>query len=102
MTTSLTPQQCPRNAACAREHARAAGGILPPMALDTSPEAQRAQTEAQRRLGGEGRVLTACRMSQMVRSMALARIKSQPDHPDDAQALEQLMVELYGFRRPQP
>ena len=72
------------------------------MAFDTSPDAQRAQTEAQRRLGGEGRGLTACRMSQAVRALALARIKARADQPDNAQAMEQLMVELYGFRRPRP
>jgi hypothetical protein len=62
-------------------------------------DAQRAQTEAQRRLGGEGRFLTACRMSQAVRELALARIRSRQSEPDEAKALEQLMVELYDFRR---
>ena len=69
------------------------------MPFDTAPDAQRAQTEAQRRLGGEGRFLTACRMSQAVRELALARIRSRQSEPDEAKALEQLMVELYGFRR---
>jgi hypothetical protein len=38
-------------------------------------------------------------MSQAVRELALARIKSRQSKPDEAKALEQLMVELYGFRR---
>jgi hypothetical protein len=67
--------------------------------FDTSPEALRAQTEAQRRLGGAERFLTACRMSQAVRDLALARIRSRQSEPDERQALEQLMAELYGFRR---
>jgi hypothetical protein len=67
--------------------------------FDTSAPAQQAQTEAQRRLGGEGRLLTACRMSQAIRELALARIKSRQSEPDDGKALDQLMVELYGFRR---
>ena len=67
--------------------------------FDTSPEALRAQTEAQRRLGGAERFLTACRMSQAVRELALARIRSRQSEPDERQALEQLMAELYGFRR---
>ena len=69
------------------------------MPLDTSREALRAQTEAQRRLGGAQRFATACRMSQSVRDLALARIKSRQSEPNEQQALEQLMAELYGFRR---
>lgn len=69
------------------------------MPLDTFPDALRAQTEAQRRLGGAERLATACRMSQAMRDMALARIKSRQSVPDERLALEQLMAELYGFRR---
>ena len=69
------------------------------MPFDTSPDALRAQTEAQRRLGGAQRFATACRMSQSVRDLALARIRLQQSEPDERQALEQLMAELYGFRR---
>lgn len=74
-------------------------GYTSPVPLDTSPDALRAQTEAQRRLGGAERLATACRMSQAVRELALARIKSRQSMPDGRQALEQLMAELYGFRR---
>ena len=69
------------------------------MPFDTSPDALRAQTEAQRRLGGAERLATACRMSQAMRELALARIKSRQCEPNERQALEQLMAELYGFRR---
>jgi hypothetical protein len=38
-------------------------------------------------------------MSQSVRDLALARIRLRQSEPDERQALEQLMAELYGFRR---
>jgi hypothetical protein len=38
-------------------------------------------------------------MSQAVRELALTRIKSRQREPDDGKALDQLMLELYGFRR---
>jgi hypothetical protein len=66
---------------------------------DTTPEALRIQTDAQRRLGGPGRILMACRMSQTIRDLAMARIKKQNPSFDDRAVLDQLMWELYGFRR---
>lgn len=69
------------------------------MLADTSPEAELAQREAQRRLGPQGRFRTACLMSQSMRDLALLRIRSKNPQLDDAGVLAQLMWELYGFRR---
>jgi hypothetical protein len=77
-----------------RQHAN-----LPVMPRDTTPEALRVQTEAQRRLGGPGRFRLACQMSQTVRNLALARIKRRNPSFDERAALDELMWELYGFRR---
>jgi hypothetical protein len=41
------------------------------MARDTTPEARRAQIEALRRLGGEGRLAQALTMSEWVRETAV-------------------------------
>jgi hypothetical protein len=69
------------------------------MLSDTTPEALRVQTEAQRRLGGPRRLLMAFRMSQTMRELALARIRKQNPSFDERAVLDQLMWELYGFRR---
>jgi hypothetical protein len=66
---------------------------------DTSPEAMRAQTEAQRRLGGAQRFRTACMMSQTLRDLATARIHSMHPELDERGVLDHLLAELYGFRR---
>ena len=59
----------------------------------------RAQTEAQRRLGGAQRFRTACMMSQMLRDLAIARIHSMHPELDERGVLDRLLAELYGFRR---
>jgi len=66
---------------------------------DTSPEAMSAQTEAQRHLGGAQRFRTACMMSQTLRDLARARIRSMHPELDERGVLDQLLAELYGFRR---
>ena len=66
---------------------------------DTLPEALHAQTLAQRRLGGAGRFRLACRMSQTVRDLARSRIAAKHPEFDEAGIREQLLRELYGFRR---
>jgi hypothetical protein len=66
---------------------------------DTSPEAMRAQTEAQRRLGGAQRFRTTCMMSQTLRDLAIARIHSMHPELDERGVLDQLLAELYDFRR---
>ena len=69
------------------------------MLSDTSPEAVRAQVEAQRRLGGAQRFRTTCMMSQSLRELALARIRSTHPELDERGVLDELLAELYGFRR---
>lgn len=69
------------------------------MSLDTTPEAARVQAEIIRALGPEGRLRLACQMSDMVRELARARIRGwHPDWTDD-QVRDELLFELYGFRR---
>lgn len=66
---------------------------------DTSPEALRVQTLAQRRLGGAERFRLACRMSQTLRDMARRRIASKHPNLDETALAAELLRELYGFER---
>ncbi|MBK7579489.1 MAG: hypothetical protein IPI67_04705 [Myxococcales bacterium] len=66
---------------------------------DTSPEALRVQTLAQRKLGGVGRFRLACRMSQALRDMARRRIASKHTDLDEPELSAELLRELYGFER---
>lgn len=66
---------------------------------DTSPEALRVQTLAQRRLGGAERFRLACRMSQTLRDMARRRIAAKHPTLDEAALAAELLRELYGFER---
>ena len=59
----------------------------------------RAQIEAQRRLGGAQRFRTACMMSQTLRDLAIARIRAMHPELDERGVLDQLLADLYGFRR---
>ena len=67
--------------------------------LDTTPEALRAQTDAQRRLGGVQRFRTACMMSQTLRDIAATRIRCSHPELDERGVLDRLIAELYGFPR---
>lgn len=66
---------------------------------DTMPEAKEVQTAAYRRMGAERRVMVALDLSETVRELARTRIRNM--HPDfDERAVEdELLWELYGFRR---
>lgn len=66
---------------------------------DTAKEAQEIQTAVHRRMGGDRRVEIAIDLSEAVRELSRARIRKQ--YPGfDARAVEnQLLWELYGFRR---
>lgn len=66
---------------------------------DTSADAVRMHTEAQRRLGAYERFRTACLMSQTMRDMAISRIRASHPELTDRGILDQLLFELYGFRR---
>jgi hypothetical protein len=69
------------------------------MSRDTSDEAAHVQAEIVRNMGAERRFQLACQMSEMVRELARARIRSQHPEMDDAQVRDRLTWELYGYRR---
>ncbi len=69
------------------------------MFADTSREAELVQRTVQRRLGQKQRFRTACQMSVTLRDMAVARIRAQYPELDERGVLDQLLWELYGFRR---
>jgi hypothetical protein len=67
-----------------------------PIAADTSPEADAAQIEAYRRMGGTGRVQVMFRLSEMTRRAAEAGIRSRhPEYGDDSVKLALARL-LYG------
>lgn len=70
------------------------------MVTDTTPEAARVQLEAIRRLGESRRLLAACEMSDMVRELTRARLKSENPGLDPAGIRDILILEFYGVRRP--
>ena len=69
------------------------------MPLDTSAEAAKVQTEIHRALGGQRRLQLACQMSEAVRDLARARIRSKHPEFDESATRDWLTWELYGVRR---
>ena len=69
------------------------------MPLDTSVEAARVQTEIHRALGAPRRLQLACQMSEAVRDLARARIRSKHPEFDESAIRDRLLWELYGVRR---
>ena len=69
------------------------------MPLDTSTEAAHVQTETHRALGGQRRLQLACQMSEAVRELARARIRSKHPEFDESATRDWLIWELYGVRR---
>lgn len=67
--------------------------------LDTTPEAARAQAAVHRALGAARRFEIACEMSDAVRSIARGRIKAKHPDLDETGVGDELLWELYGFRR---
>ena len=57
-------------------------------ALDTAPEADLAQIEAYRRMGGAGRVAVVFRLNALAREAAMAGIRAR--HPDYDEARQRL------------
>jgi len=57
------------------------------------------QARIHRAMSGARKVLIACQMSDTVRGMAIARIRASHPTLDEAGVREQLIWELYGFRR---
>ncbi len=66
---------------------------------DTTPEAREVQTEVYRRMGGARRVKIAFELSELVRDLARARIRRRRPAFDDRAVEDELLWELYGFRR---
>jgi hypothetical protein len=64
------------------------------IAADTSPEADAAQIEAYRRMGGAGRVDVMFRLTRMARGAAEAGIRSR--HYDDERVKLALARLIYG------
>ena len=69
------------------------------MPLDTSAEAGHVQTKIHRRLGAPRRFEIACQLSETVRELARARIRSKHPEFDEAAIRDWLIWELYGVRR---
>lgn len=69
------------------------------MPLDTSAEAAHVQTEIYRALRGPRRLQLACQMSETVRDLARARIRSKHPEFDESATRDWLTWELYGVRR---
>jgi hypothetical protein len=57
------------------------------------------QTEIRRALGGPRRLELACEMSESVRELARARIRSKHPEFDESATRDWLTWELYGVRR---
>jgi hypothetical protein len=67
-----------------------------PTAVDTSPEADAAQVEAYRRMGGTGRAQVMFRLCEMARQAAEAGIRARHPHYDDMQVRLALARLVYG------
>ena len=64
--------------------------------LDTSPDANAAQLDAYRRMGGAERLAIAYRLSESVRGLAVAGIRSRHPAYDDGQVHRALVRLLFG------
>lgn len=81
-----------------KSHLQRSCTVLDGVFRDTSAEALHEQTLALRRLGGAGRLRTACMMSQTLVELAKARIREQHPEFDERAVLVQLVFERYGVR----
>ena len=66
---------------------------------DTSSDAARVQALVHRRMGGPRKLMMACQMSDAVRAMAIARIRSRHPELNEREIRDELIWELYGVRR---
>ncbi len=67
------------------------------MLSDTSPEAAAIQDEIFRRMTPEQRVLLALEMSESMRSVALAGLRSRRPELSESELARELMRLMYGF-----
>ncbi len=66
---------------------------------DTTAEAADVLAAVHRRLSGPRKVLIACRMSDSIREMVRARIRTRMPQLDEDSVRDELIWELYGIRR---
>ena len=66
---------------------------------DMTPDAREVQTAVYRSMGGARRVEIAFELSELVRDLARARIRMQHPEFDNRSVEDELLWELYGFRR---
>ena len=66
------------------------------MDRDTSPDATRAQIEAARQLGCEGRLRVAVGMSEDARQISIEGVKRRHPELSDARARHVVLCALYG------
>jgi hypothetical protein len=66
---------------------------------DTSSDVARVQALVHRRMGGPRKLMMACQMSDAVRAMASARIRSRHPELNEREIRDELIWELYGVRR---
>jgi hypothetical protein len=67
-----------------------------PIAADTSPDADAAQIDAYRRMGGTGRVQVMFRLNDVARRTVEAGIRTRHPEYDDGEVLRALARLLYG------
>jgi hypothetical protein len=66
---------------------------------DTRSDAATIQAAIHRTMGGDRKLALVCEMSSYVRDLALARIRATRPELSEAGARQELMRELYGYRR---
>jgi len=69
---------------------------------DTSPEAWAVQRASLARMTGEERVRIAIEMSESVRAIRIAGIRSRHPGWDASQVIRHLVAEDYGIELPEP
>ena len=72
------------------------------MLSDTSPEAAAIQDEIFRRMTPEQRVRLAIEMSESMRNVALAGLRSRRPDLDEAELSRELLRVMYDFVPPKP
>ena len=72
------------------------------MIADTSPEAAAIQDEIFRRMTPEQRVRLAIEMSESMRNVALAGLRSRRPDLNEAELLRELLRVMYDFVPPKP
>ena len=69
--------------------------------LDTSAEARELQDRAHARLGSSGRLRTAFELSEAVRAIRLAGLRSQMPGASESDLVRRFLAEAHGIR-PEP